>query len=83
MGSELDVWESRIGDELGMDEEGELCHTVGDSRPWSRVVGVRVDGDRSARERLQPRGLAGRACVVEAARRDDDELVPLVAHRLP
>jgi hypothetical protein len=64
---EFDVWESRIGDEFGVDEVGKLCHTVGESRRRSCVVGVRVDGDRAATERRKRR-LAGRACVVEAAR---------------
>jgi hypothetical protein len=80
--SQFDVWDSGIVDELGVDEEGELCDTVGDPRRRSRVVSVRVDGDRATSERRQHR-LARRACVIETTRGDDHEFGPLPVHRLP
>jgi hypothetical protein len=43
LGSEFEVWESRIVDEVRVDEEDELCDTVRDPRRRSRVVGVRVE----------------------------------------
>ena len=82
LGDTLEVRESRIGDEFRMDEEGELCHTIGNARRRARVVGVRVDGDRAATELRQDR-LTGSAHVIEAAGRDDDEFRPLFPHRLP
>jgi hypothetical protein len=61
LGSEFDVWESRIVDEVRVDEEGELCDTVRDPRRRSRVVGVRVDGDRAATKRRNDASRAARA----------------------
>ena len=82
LGGELDVGESGIVDEVGVDEKGELGDPIGESRSWSRVVGVRVDGNRAASE-WRERRLAGGAFMVEATGRDDDQFGPRLPHRFP
>src|SRR5690349_12287918 len=78
----MDRRETRILDDLGMKEVGELADAVCEAGSWPRVVAVAVDGDDRDREVEGPRALRS-LFDAEAAGAGDDELRSTLDHRIP